>query len=95
MDLDYYINEIIKWRASRGPPLTDEDTIYNLALLTEEVGELAESITKDFPIENIKEEIADVFVTFVIVAQCKGINLNEAFIKKLIILDNKCKLKGE
>ena len=67
--------------------------LTNMAILTEEVGEVAriisriygdQSFKKDEPIPNLADELADVLFVVICLANQTGINLSEAF--KLNIL---------
>ena len=64
--------------------------LTNLAILTEEVGELARIISRTYGEQsfkssdenkNIEDEIADVFWVLICLANQTGVNLNDAFIK--------------
>jgi len=67
------------------------DELTNLAMLTEEVGELARIISRKYGEQSFKEneekelsdEIADVFFVLVCIANQTGVDLNEAFKKNL------------
>ncbi len=79
-----YIKNILTERG-----FIEQDVNTRLALLVEEVGELAKSIRKfnnekidiNSKIGNVDEEIADVFFVLISIANKIGINISEAFVK--------------
>ncbi|RLD60635.1 MAG: pyrophosphatase [Bacteroidetes bacterium] len=79
-----------KWINAYGVRYFDELT--NMALLTEEVGEVARIIARQYGEQSFKEkdkdknlsdELADVFFVLICIANQTGINLTEAFEKNL------------
>jgi NTP pyrophosphatase (non-canonical NTP hydrolase) len=58
----------------RGPKPPD----HHLFKLMEELGELAEAHHKEFDLEEIGDEAADVLFSLVVYCETKGIDLNEA-----------------
>ncbi|NOR74329.1 MAG: pyrophosphatase [Draconibacterium sp.] len=66
--------------------------LTNMAILTEEVGELARIVSRKFGDQSFKkseenydlgDEMADIFFVLVCMANQTGIDLNEAFIKNI------------
>ncbi|MCF6357959.1 MAG: nucleotide pyrophosphohydrolase [Draconibacterium sp.] len=66
--------------------------LTNMAILTEEVGELARIISRKFGDQSFKksdekydlgDEMADIFWVLICMANQTGIDLNEAFIKNM------------
>lgn len=66
--------------------------LTNMAILTEEVGELARVIARTYGEQsfketdkkaNLSEELADVFFVLICIANQTGINLTDAFIETL------------
>ena len=66
--------------------------LTNMAILTEEVGEVARIIARNYGEQSVKpedltvslaDELADVFFVLVCLANQTGINLQEAFVKNL------------
>lgn len=65
--------------------------LTNMAVLTEEVGELARVMARKYgdqsfkegEKDNIEEEIADVFWVLLCIANQTGVNLNEAFARNM------------
>ncbi len=82
-------NKVDHWIKKYGVRYFDEMT--NLAILTEEVGELARIMSRKFGEQSFKEtdeqdlsdELADVFFVLVCIANQTGTDLNEAFLKNL------------
>lgn len=79
-----------RWISNYGVRYFDEMT--NLAVLTEEVGELARCIARRFGDQsfkdsekstNLSDELADVFFVLVCLANQTGTDLSEAFAKNL------------
>ena len=60
-----------------------EDLTYRVALMTEELGEIAEAITKGKPIEDLAEETADLLILLIGTAISADFDLNKAFWKKM------------
>ncbi|MDL2231235.1 nucleotide pyrophosphohydrolase [Porphyromonadaceae bacterium OttesenSCG-928-L07] len=89
MDLSELQQAVDQWIKTHGVRYFNELT--NMALLTEEVGELARGIARKYgeqsfkkgEKENIEEEIADVLWVLVCLANQTGVNLTEAVRKNL------------
>jgi NTP pyrophosphatase (non-canonical NTP hydrolase) len=89
MTLDELQKEVDSWIKTTGVRYFSELT--NMALLTEEVGELARNIARKYgdqsfkagEKDNIEDEIADVMFVLVCLANQTGTNLNQAFQKNL------------
>ena len=88
IDIQKYIDKVLEIRG-----FNNQDIELKLVLLMEEVGELAKSIRKEItnlPIDQnrldnyspIEEELADVFIVLLSIANKLQINLYDAFIKK-------------
>ncbi len=60
-----------------------EDLTYRVALMTEELGEIAEAITKGKPIDDLAEETADLLILLIGTAISADFDLNKAFWKKM------------
>lgn len=60
-----------------------EDMIYRLALMTEELGEIADCVTKGKSREKLAEECADLLILLLGNAIAADFDLNEAFWRKL------------
>ena len=60
-----------------------EDMIYRLALMTEELGEIADCVTKGRPREALAEESADLLILLLGNAIAAEFDLADAFWKKL------------
>jgi len=69
--------------------LGGEDMIYRLALMTEELGEIAECVTKGKPLEDLAEECADLLILLMGNAISANFDLNDAFWKKMAVLDSR------
>ena len=63
--------------------------VYRLALMTEELGEIAECVTKGKPVDDLAEECADLMILLMGNAISAGFDLNEAFWKKMQILESR------
>lgn len=83
-------NKIDEWIKKYGVRYFNELT--NMALLTEEVGELARIIARKYGEQSFKEsdkekkldeEIADVLFVLICIANQTGVNLTDALIKNL------------
>jgi NTP pyrophosphatase (non-canonical NTP hydrolase) len=86
MTLNEAQNSVDKWIKEVGVRYFSELT--NMALLTEEVGELARIMARTYGDQSFKEnemeqslseEIADVFFVLICIANQTGVNLTEAF----------------
>jgi len=60
-----------------------EEMLYRIALMTEELGEMAEVVTKGKPREQLAEETADLFILLIGTAISADFDLREAFWKKM------------
>jgi len=69
--------------------LGGEDMIYRLALMTEELGEISECVTKGKPLEDLAEECADLLILLMGNAISANFDLNAAFWKKMAVLDSR------
>jgi NTP pyrophosphatase (non-canonical NTP hydrolase) len=82
-------DKVDQWIKKYGVRYFDEMT--NLAILTEEVGELArimsrkfgEQSFKDTDEQDLEDELADVLFVLVCIANQTGTDLNQAFMKNL------------
>lgn len=89
MTLDEAQKSVDEWIKTYGVRYFSELT--NMAVLTEEVGELARVMARKYgdqsfkegEKENIEEEIADVFWVLLCIANQTGTNLTEAFRKSI------------
>jgi NTP pyrophosphatase (non-canonical NTP hydrolase) len=89
MTLQEAQNKVDQWIERYGVRYFDELT--NLAMLTEEVGELARIMSRKYGEQSFKEdeekeladELADVFFVLVCIANQTGVDLNDAFKKNL------------
>ena len=90
MDIKKVQTEVDEWIKSHGVRYFDELT--NMAQLTEEVGEVARIISRRYGEQSEKEsdkqkdlgeELADVLFVVICLANQTGIDLSEAFAKKL------------
>ncbi len=90
MDLQEAQKKVDDWIKTYGVRYFSELT--NMAILTEEVGELAriiarkygdQSFKKDESDLNLADEIADVLWVLICLANQTGVNLEEAFVKNL------------
>ena len=61
----------------------NEDLRYRMALLVEELGEIAQAVTKGLPAEKLAEEHADLLILLLGNAVSAGIPLEDAFWRKL------------
>ncbi len=82
--------EVDNWIKKYGVRYFSELT--NMAILTEEVGELARIVSRKFGDQSFKkseenydlgDEMADIFFVLICMANQTGIDLNEAFIKNM------------
>lgn len=60
-----------------------EDLVYRLALMTEELGEIAECVTKGKPKDKLAEEVADLFILLLGTAIAADFDLRRAFWEKM------------
>ena len=90
MDIKKVQTEVDEWIKSHGVRYFDELT--NMAQLTEEVGEVARIISRRYGEQSEKEsdkqkdlgeELADVLFVVICLANQTGVDLSEAFVKKL------------
>ena len=90
MDIKKIQTEVDEWIKSHGVRYFDELT--NMAQLTEEVGEVARIISRRYGEQSEKEsdkqkdlgeELADVLFVVICLANQTGVDLSEAFAKKL------------
>ena len=66
-----------------------EDMVYRLALMTEELGEIAECVTKGKGREALSEECADLLILLLGNAIAGEFDLNQAFWKKMKVLEGR------
>jgi NTP pyrophosphatase (non-canonical NTP hydrolase) len=60
-----------------------EDMLYRIALMSEELGEIAECVTKGKPKEQLAEECADLFILLIGTAIAQDFDLKKAFWDKM------------
>jgi NTP pyrophosphatase (non-canonical NTP hydrolase) len=60
-----------------------EDMLYRIALMSEELGEIAECVTKGKPKEQLAEECADLFILLLGTAIAQDFDLKKAFWDKM------------
>ncbi|KPK69565.1 MAG: pyrophosphatase [Acidithiobacillales bacterium SM23_46] len=60
-----------------------EDLIYRVALMSEELGEIAECVTKGKAREQLAEEVADLYILLLGTAIAADFDLREAFWRKM------------
>ena len=60
-----------------------EEMTYRVALMAEELGEIAECVTKGKPREKLAEEVADLFILLIGTAIAQGFDLKQAFWDKM------------
>ncbi len=60
-----------------------EDLTYRVALMSEELGEIAEAVTKGKPVEDLAEETADLFILLIGTAIAADFDLEKAFWDKM------------
>lgn len=96
MTLDEVQRKVDEWINTTGVRYYSELT--NMALLTEETGELARIIARKFGDQsfkaneselNLADEIADVLFVLICMANQTGVNLTEAFEKNLLKKTNR------
>lgn len=67
--------------------LGGEEMTYRIALMSEELGEIAACVTKGKPKDELSEELADLFILLIGTALCQDIDLRTAFWQKMKKLD--------
>jgi NTP pyrophosphatase (non-canonical NTP hydrolase) len=60
-----------------------EELMYRVALMTEELGEIAECITKGRDKQELAEEVADLFILLIGTAIAADFDLKQAFWEKM------------
>ncbi len=60
-----------------------EDLTYRVALMTEELGEIAEAVTKGKPVSDLAEETADLLILLIGTAISAEFDLKKAFWEKM------------
>ena len=60
-----------------------EDLTYRVALMAEELGEIAEAVTKGKPVEDLAEETADLLILLIGTAIAADFDLGKAFWDKM------------
>jgi NTP pyrophosphatase (non-canonical NTP hydrolase) len=60
-----------------------EDMLYRIALMSEELGEIAECVTKGKPKDELAEECADLFILLIGTAIAQDFDLKKAFWEKM------------
>ena len=60
-----------------------EEMTYRIALMTEELGEIAEAVTKGRDRDTLAEEVADLYILLIGTAIAAGFNLKQAFWDKM------------
>jgi NTP pyrophosphatase (non-canonical NTP hydrolase) len=60
-----------------------EEMTYRIALMSEELGEIAECVTKGKPKEKLSEEVADLFILLIGTAIAQDFDLKQAFWDKM------------
>lgn len=60
-----------------------EDMTYRVALMSEELGEIAECVTKGRPKEQLAEEVADLLILLIGTAIAQDFDLRQAFWDKM------------
>lgn len=66
-----------------------EELIYRVALMVEELGEIAECVTKGKPKDRLAEEVADLFILLVGTAIAADFDLRRAFWDKMEKLESR------
>ena len=66
-----------------------EDMTYRVALMAEELGEIAECVTKGKPKEQLAEECADLFILLIGTAIASDFDLKQAFWDKMEKIQNR------
>lgn len=87
MDTDSYRNMLAAVQAfhdkHRFKETGGEEMIYRMALMAEELGEIAECVTKGKPKEQLAEEVADLFILLIGTAIAQDFDLKQAFWDKM------------
>ena len=74
----------------------NEDMIYRMNIIMEEVGEICECLTKGLPAEKLAEEHADLLILLLGNCISADIDIEKAFWEKMeIIMKRKAKKVGE
>ncbi len=60
-----------------------EEMTYRIALMSEELGEIAECVTKGKPKDELSEEVADLFILLIGTAIAQDFDLKQAFWDKM------------
>lgn len=60
-----------------------EELTYRIALMVEELGEIAECVTKGWPNDELAEEVADLFILLIGTAIAADFDLKQAFWDKM------------
>lgn len=60
-----------------------EELTYRIALMVEELGEVSECVTKGKPVEELAEEVADLFILILGTAISADFDLKQAFWQKM------------
>ena len=60
-----------------------EELMYRIALMTEELGEISECVTKGKPVEELAEEVADLYILLIGTAIAADFDLKQAFWNKM------------
>lgn len=66
-----------------------EDMTYRVALMSEELGEIAECVTKGKPKEQLAEEVADLLILLIGTAIAQDFDLRQAFWDKMRRLEGR------
>jgi NTP pyrophosphatase (non-canonical NTP hydrolase) len=66
-----------------------EDMTYRVALMSEELGEIAECVTKGRPKEQLAEEVADLLILLIGTAIAQDFDLSRAFWDKMRRLEGR------
>lgn len=66
-----------------------EEMTYRVALMVEELGEIAECVTKGKPKERLAEECADLFILVLGTAIAADFDLRQAFWRKMKALEHR------
>jgi NTP pyrophosphatase (non-canonical NTP hydrolase) len=66
-----------------------EELTYRVALMAEELGEIAECVTKGEPKDRLAEEVADLFILLIGTAVAADFDLRQAFWEKMEKLESR------